>query len=239
MSILETQTLACPACGQALSFQVAHSVLADRRPDLREAVLANRLQGGVCEHCGARFRREPELNYLDIGRGQWILVRPAAEGVDWPELEAHAQGLYELGYGLLAPAPAREIGRGLTARIAFGWPALREKLLARDAGLDDVALECLKLNLMRTLDAPPLGDTIELRLQAVDARVLTLAWLDADGERLLETLQVPRLAYDEVAASPDDYRELRAALAAGPYVDMNRLLVDPADREELPQDAAA
>ena len=239
MSILENQSISCPACGHALSFQVAHSVLADRRPDLREALLTNRLQADACEKCGAWFRREPEMNYLDLGRGQWILVRPAGEVVDWPDLEAHAQGLYELGYGLLAPAAAREIGRDLTVRIAFGWPALREKVLACDAGLDDVALECLKLNLMRTLDAPPLGDTIELRLQAADARFLTLAWLDADGERTLETLQVPRVAYEEVAASPDDYQELRAALTAGPYVDINRLLIDPVDREVLPQDAAA
>ena len=30
------------------------------------------------------------------------------------------------------------MGADLQARLVFGWPALREKLIAGDAGLDDV-----------------------------------------------------------------------------------------------------
>jgi hypothetical protein len=237
MSILETQTLPCPACGETLSFEVAHSVLADRRPDLRAAILSGRFQADACESCGAHFRREPDLNYLDIGRAQWILVRPAAEVVNWPDLEAQALGIFELGYGVLAPAPAQEIGRGLLVRVAFGWPALREKLLAREAVLDDVVLECLKLNLIRTLDAPALGDTVELRLAAADADGLSFVWIDADGETPIETMRVPREAYDQLAAATEEYKDLRARLTEGPYVDMNRLLIDPTDREVLAADA--
>ena len=236
MSIFENQTVACPACGESLTFAVAHSVLADRRPDLRAAVLAGSFQAERCEHCGARFRREPELNYLDIGRGQWMLVKAAADVADWPTLEAQAQGIFELAYGSLAPTPAQEIGRRMAVRIAFGWPAFREKLLAAEGGLDDVALECLKLALVRSIDAPALTDTVELRLQSFDDDTLQLAWVDADGERLLETLQVPRRIFEQIVAAPERYAELRAALTEGPFVDMNRLLIDPADREVLPED---
>jgi hypothetical protein len=241
VSIFENQSLACPACGAPLVFPVAHSLLADRRPDLRAAVLDGSFQAERCEECGASFRREPELNYVDIRRGQWMLVKPAEDVADWTSLEAQALGIYELAYGSLAPAPAQEIGRGMRVRIAFGWPAFREKLLVADTGLDDVALECLKLNLLRTLDAPAMGDTVELRLNSVDGDTgaLRLDWIDADGERLLETLIVPREAYDQVAGSPELYAQLRAALGEGPFVDMNRLLIDPADREELPQELGA
>lgn len=236
MSIFENQGLACPACGSAVSFAVARSVLADRRPDLRDDILSGAFQAEACEHCGARFRREPELNYLDIARGQWILAKPAGAAADWIALEAQAQGIFQLAYGSLAPAPAQEIGQTLAVRIAFGWPALREKLLAAQAGLDDVALECMKVALVRALDAPPLGDTVELRLMALDAQTLTLQWLDADGEQPIETFSVPRTMYDRIAAAPGPYAELRAALSQGPFVDMNRLLIDPADREPLPDD---
>ncbi len=243
MSIFENQTLACPACGGELDFPVARSLLADRRPDLRAAVLDGSFQSEHCRHCGATFRREPELNYVDIRRGQWLLVKPADALPDWPLLEAQALGIYQLAYGSLAPPPAQEIGRAMTVRIAFGWPALCEKLLAHDAGLDDIALECLKLKLVRTLDAPALADTVELRLLSVDPDegTLRLAWIDADGERPLETLKVPREVYDRIAEAPERYAELRAALAEGPFVDMNRLLIDPADREALPppEEAAA
>lgn len=241
MSIIENETLACPACGRELDFPVARSLLADRRPDLRAAVLDGSFQAGHCPHCGAHFRREPALNYVDIRRGQWLLVKPADALADWPALEAQALGIYELAYGSLAPPPAQEIGRAMAVRIAFGWPALREKLLAHDAGLDDVALECLKLKLVRTLDAPPLADTVELRLLSVDPDdgALRLGWIDADGERALETLTVPRAVYDLAGAAPERYAELRAALTEGPFVDMNRLLIEPADREELPPEEAA
>jgi hypothetical protein len=239
MSIIEAQDVPCPACGTVHTFPVAHSLLADRRPDLRDAILADKFQSEVCDECGAHYRREPALNYLDIGRNQWILTRPAAEVIDWPTLEARALGIFELGYGLLAPAPAQEIGKDLTVRVAFGWPALREKLFVRDVGLDDVTLEILKLNLLRTLDGPALGDTTELRLVGVSDTVLNLAWLDADGEAWIETLDVPRSAYDDVDAAADDYRDLRATLSEGPFVDMNRLLIDPADREVIPEDVPA
>jgi len=237
MSILENQTVYCPSCGKPMAFAAAHSVLADRRPDLRAAILADTFQTERCPHCEARFRRQPTLNYLDIGRGQWILAKPAAEVADWPSLEAQAQGIFELGYGSLAPVPAQEIGRGLAVRVVFGWPAFREKLLAVDAGLDDVALECLKLRLLRTLDGPALADTVEMRLREADDEMLTFAWLDADVEEVLEILRVPRALYDDMRASSDGYDGVRKALAQGPFVDMNRILVDPVDREVLPEAA--
>lgn len=239
MSILETQTVACPSCKEELTFETAHSVLADRRPDMRAAILAGTFQAEVCEHCGTHFRREPDLNYLDIARGQWILTCPATDVVDWPALEARAQGIFELGYGVMAPAPAQEIGRDLAVRVAFGWPALREKILAAEAGLDDALLECLKLNILRTLDGPAMTDTVELRLHDADEARLTLAWLDSDSGELIEIIEVPRAAYDRLAEAGADYAELRASLGEGPFVDMNRLLIDPTDREPLPEDALA
>jgi|SoiMethySBSTD1v2_1073268.scaffolds.fasta_scaffold858359_1 endogenous inhibitor of DNA gyrase (YacG/DUF329 family) len=239
MSIVENITVACPYCEKPVEFTAVHSVLADRRPDMRREILANTLQAAQCPHCDAKFRREPRLNYLDIGRGQWLLAKPAADVVNWPDLEAQAQGIFELGYGSLAPAPAQEIGRGLKVRVVFGWPALREKLLAAEHALDDVALECLKVRLLRSLDGPPMADTVELRLEDVADAALTFVWIDADSEAVVEVMNVPRSLYEDTQRDAKGLATLRARLEEGPFVDLNRLLIDPADREALPAEAEA
>ena len=61
--------------------------------------------------------------------------------------------------------------------------------------------------------------------------------LVADGALLAG--RVTEVAERVDAGAPERYAELRAALTEGPFVDMNRLLIEPADREELPQEAAA
>jgi len=142
MSIFDHETLACPKCGREIDFAVARSVLADRRPDLREQIMAGTFQIDRCPHCETRLRREPDLNYVDIGRAQWILARPAPEVVDWGALEAQALGIYELAYGSLAPAPAQEIGRGMQVRV--------EQAVAEDVAdevADDVAREAIAIEI--------------------------------------------------------------------------------------------
>jgi len=73
---------------------------------------------------------------------------------------------------------------------------------------------------------------------AADEFALTLAWIDAVDEARIEMMTVPRDAYDQLAEAGEAYKDLRALLTEGPFVDMNRMLIDPADREVLPDDAA-
>jgi hypothetical protein len=75
----------------------------------------------------------------------------------------------------------------------------------------------------------PLADSIELRLTAATADELELTWGLSGGDLALETIAVPRDLYDEIAKDRNGAWALaRAELAAGPYVDINRILV-PAD----------
>ena len=67
----------CPACSQFVEFEAVYSVNADRRPDLRDEILAGTFQKEACPKCGESFRLTPELTYLDEERGQWIAAFPA------------------------------------------------------------------------------------------------------------------------------------------------------------------
>jgi|GEM_PF-499611 len=232
MSLFQTERLACPKCAHDNEVDVIYSINADRRDSLRTGILDGSFQRIVCEGCGEAFRLEPELSYLDVARKQWILACPASKLELWPELEADAARTFDHAYGPQAAPLAREVGAGLKVRAVFGWAALREKLLCAERGLDDVALELLKIAILSTSQSPPLEDDVELRLFDIEGDEIVLAWIYAGTERPVETLRVSRELYEEISADEAAWAEVRKQLTAGAYVDMNRLLVEPATLEE-------
>ena len=144
MSIFNAVTVSCPSCGSPVQFEAVFSLNADRRPDLRDAVLNGSFQRQACSQCNTEFRLDPEMTYVDVARGLWIAAFPYAKLGQWKELEEQARATFNRAYGEHASAAAREIGAGMKARLTFGWAGLREKLVAADAGFDDVILELAK-----------------------------------------------------------------------------------------------
>lgn len=232
MSLFEVQEVTCPACDARQSVEIAFSLNASRRPDLRAAVIDRGYQRFTCEQCASEFRAEPHLVYLDIRRNQWILAKAVTELHAWSDFEAAAQVLFAEHYGENAPPAAKAVGDTLTVRVVFGWSALREKLLIEAAGLDDVTLEYVKVLLLRALDETPLADDAELRFESLaDDGALRFVWYVGASETPVEEVEVPRALYDLAVNDPEAWRALRESLSAGPFVDMNRLLV--------PEEAAA
>jgi CpXC motif protein len=226
MSIFHTTSVPCPSCGTKVDFQLVHSINADRRRDLRAAIQEGTFQLEQCKSCGTSFRMDPQFNYLDIGNQDWIAVYPSDDLDRWREIEADVREVYDVAFGAQAPAPARALGRGLRPRLVFGWPALREKLAARDHGLDDVQLELFKIGLLRNQPGSPLGEETELRFLEVPAdgsQELSLAWLDRRGN-FLQGLRVPRELYESVGRDPAPWQDLREQLSEGLLVDMKRLI---------------
>jgi hypothetical protein len=228
MSRFHPETAPCTACGEKIEVDVVASIHADRRPDLRAAVLDDSLQREQCPKCSAALRLEPELTYVDASHGLWVLVKPARLVAEWTDLEDTARTTFARAYGDEAPPDARTAGARLKPRIAFGWAALREKALCAEHGVDDVALELAKLAILRTSSEPPLGDDTELRLVKADAANLTLEWRVAGSDERLEALEVPRSLLKEVAGDAG-WAPLRAELNEGPFVDIDRTLVATAD----------
>jgi hypothetical protein len=228
MSVFEDTKVKCPSCGTEVDFKAVHSVNVDRRPDLREAILDESFQRLECPTCHHNFRLAPDLNYLDVGRGQWFAAHPLDDIARWQEIEQRDREAFDRAYGPQAAPPAREIGAGLHPRITFGWAGLREKILAAELGLDDAILECAKIAILRSLEDAPLRDDTELRLVDKVDDTLVFAWMELATEAVTESLEVPLALYDEIVAAPEPWADLRGELSAGLYVDMNRLLVEGA-----------
>jgi hypothetical protein len=229
MSLLQTEAVSCPHCGEVSDVDVVYSVFADRRPDLRQAVLDDSLQRETCPHCGAGFRIEPVLTFLDMSRKLWLLLQPAENLTLWPELEQSARTTFDMAYGQRAMPAAQALGAGLQARVTFGWPALREKVLCTEHELDDVSLELTKLALIRSQPQLRLSDDVELRLTEVGDMQLVFCWINATSEQVEDELLVPRQVYDGIVANQKPWAGLRGELTAGPFVDVHRLLVPTAD----------
>ena len=224
MSLIRTQTIPCPNCGTANQVEVFYSINADRRSDLRAAVVDRTLQQVSCTNCAAVFRVDPDLNYLDLARGQWIAVHPLSSQPHWQIVLPTDLETFDEAYGTQAAAGAQEIGQELAVRVTFGWAGFREKLIAAEAGLDDQELELLKMAILREEENPLLARNAELRLVDVADGQLVMCWLDAQADTVKETLLVPMRAYETIAADSIGWAALRAEIRANAYVDMNRLL---------------
>jgi hypothetical protein len=226
MSLFETKSVPCPACGADVKYSLVYSVNADRRPDLRDAIVNGTFQAATCGACGAKFRVQPEFNFFDSGRGLWLAAFPLKAVGEWRVYEENARRLFDTAYGPRAPAAAREIGKDLVPRVTFGWAAVREKIVAFEGGLDDVTLELCKLAMMRGWEPQPLATETELRLYGFEGDDFVMAWIISASERVVDMLQVPRSLYDEIVADQEGWQEIRSQLSEGIFVDLDRLMVE-------------
>lgn len=120
----------------------------------------------------------------------------------------------------------REVGARLKPRITFGWPALREKLLVNELGLDDVVIEACKAAAMRASSDLPFSADTDLRLMNLSGDELVMAWQRAADGRVGDALGVPKKLYDAIAANTDGrWSSLREEFDRALFVDLNRMLV--------------
>ncbi len=165
-----------------------------------------------CAACGATGALEAELLYTNIEKKYWIVMLSSYEEPRWREHEARVKLAFEQ-HCRLAGVSATQAG-ALAVRVVFGLAALREKVLCFDAGVDEAAIEALKLASRRP-GAPP------ARLVEVDADEIVLAAPGAPQVRH------PRAAVGAAACAPEA-SAAAASLRGKVYVDAQRLQGRPA-----------
>lgn len=229
MSIFRTVSLPCPACATPISFDLVISVSADRRPDLRDAILDGSFQRLACPSCATSVRADPEFTYMDIANGQYIGVWPIDKRREWKDWSAKTRAVFDDALGKNATPEAKRIGEKVEVRAVFGWNALVEKILARLAGIDDRSLELAKITVMRTAKETPVPGDLELRLVAVDDTSLLLAWLGGEEEEQPDqAVRVPRQLLADIEGDAAAWQDARDAVSEGDVVDFQREMLLPA-----------
>lgn len=231
MSVFTTREFTCPDCGATLEYDNYDSINADRRPDLREEIISRSLSLVHCEACDKEFRPEPSLNYLDYKTGLWIMARPIYTLGHWDIEEQRATVLFANAYGTNAPKTAQEIGDALTPRLVFGWAALREKLVLKEAELDDLQIEKTKLTILANRPGNPIAPGVELRLINAREQAFRMAWLDATSGEALQQFDIQRALYDSMNEG-DDWGEIEDTLKAGIFTDIQRMFIEPQPMED-------
>ncbi|MCB9795267.1 MAG: CpXC domain-containing protein [Alphaproteobacteria bacterium] len=229
MSISNMMLVDCPHCGTANLFKRYASVNADRSPSLRAAILDRSFFATECLDCGKSFRAPPDFTYMDQELGLWVNARPFVEQeAGWLEGEQSTQIAHLQLFVMDAPPVVQRIGEGLRARLTFGWPALREKILCRQHGIDDVALELAKLAATAGAQGAMFVDGGELRVVEVDGEALRCAWFSSEDLEPQGMVTLPRALLAEIEADPEPWAVLEERLSSGFYVDMARALSDAA-----------
>ncbi|MBX3607219.1 MAG: CpXC domain-containing protein [Piscinibacter sp.] len=222
MSIFRNLDANCPGCDTPVTFELVYSVAADRRPDLREAILDGSFQRKACPTCGTQFRAEPEFSYMDISLGLYIGVWPVSMRAKWREQAERTQKVFDDMLGPGASREAQEIGKRLQARAVFGWAALVEKILARQAGIDDRTLEIAKAMVMRNLDTMPVPGAQEFRLLRLEDEDPVFGWVRTSDGVASNAVRVPRKLIGEIEATPEKWEPLRERIGDGLVVDLQR-----------------
>ena len=218
MSTFVPRTCRCPACGHAEERRIAVSLSGVLRPDVVEEITHDRFQDFACEGCGQRYVVDDPLIYIDFARKHWVACLPARGEVGWHRYEQESWHAWELNMLRNAPPMVRQQAGGFTIRTVFGLAALRDKLVALRAGLDDRWLEVLKLALMREQGVLSIAHRPRLRVVEADRLRLTVR------SRAMELI-VPRSRYEALLLSPLGWISALEAVSRGPYVDVGRLLI--------------
>lgn len=227
MSITTNHELQC-TCGEIVQAQVVESLNAVNHPELRDEVMDRALHVFACGYCGATQMLEHPFLYVDFDRRQLIGVYRVDDLTRARECAEHVMEVYCQRLRDDAPELVRERAKEFLVRVVFGYEELREKLVADDAGLSDLVLEALKIELIAGDERIRAAGVVTLRLDAVTgAGDLTFIGDWMVPPRVPLEVSVPRAAYDEVAAGRATLLERIPGLASGPHVSLLRLALPP------------
>lgn len=232
MSVYQGRKLVCPACGSVMHRDVCVSLNGNRVPAVVDEIRAGRFQRFPCDGCGQVVVADGPLIYTDFDRKHWVGCFPRTVEAAWRVLEHQPAESFRRAMIDHAAPVIRAEADGYLVRTVFGLPALAEKILIWDHGLDDMVVEVVKLEVLRAPDGPSFDLAHRPRFLTVEGGALLLA-LDGD-----ERVRVPRGWYDAVAGGLLRYAATLDAVAAGPYVDIGRATL-PGDQDPDWQDVKA
>jgi hypothetical protein len=226
MSITHEYSIECD-CGAIVDVTCCQSLNAERHPHLRDALLERTLHVFECGGCGRNLVVDKLLTYIDLERRQFCGVAPDNDRERERELAEDLVAAWNLALGEGAPVSVATLFQTdrFHVRLCFGLEELREKLVAADAGLDDLALEVYKAELLASNAEWAETGVRTLRLDHVEPDGRLAFHFERGTDSVLEIgVLVDRGRCDEIAARP--WREILSqfpGIASGPHVSLLRL----------------
>jgi hypothetical protein len=214
----------CPGCGAALELLMPESANVQRAVEWRQKVLDGTFNRFDCRECGENFVVERDCLYTDLLNGVMIGVYPRTRSGERAALEQQMRDTWARVIDTEAPAVVRRsFGAEKRLRVVFGYAALREKVLCFSRGLDDRAVEAVKLALLEGIPGREKAGVERLVLVDVaDDGALRFGIIKAGGVSDGRELSVAGAMYADMAATRETLEVLLPGLFAGPHVDCAR-----------------
>lgn len=227
MSRCVVQCLRCPNCGVEQEEKVFVSVNGARIKTAVQRIIEGTWGEVSCLACGQRYLADPPRLYSDLPGGIWLVRHPLERRGRFVELEAEADRIFSREFLERPPAVIREQAAAVRRRICFGRAQFVEKLLALWHGIDDRALECLKLGLSRDLLArlfvhgPWEWVTLGINEEGLEMIAVTVA-----DQRLIHRTIVPLVELRRIEAHLQQYEALFPELFVHLYVNASRYVTE-------------
>lgn len=129
MSIISKAIAPCSKCGQQQTVPVYKSINVSENPELKAKVCDGSLFLWECPHCGQMNLAKYETLYHDPAARLMVWLMPEGE-ISETQMQAITMHTKAMG--------------GYTLRMVSDMGSLMEKVLIKDAGLDDVVVEMCK-----------------------------------------------------------------------------------------------
>lgn len=125
-----SETVTCPQCGQRQKITCYSSANVTLQPELKEEILANRLNHLCCRNCGARTPIGVPLLYHDMDQAIAVWLLPNGEA---PPGQQQALDSF-----------IRTVGSKHRCRLVHSANELLETVRIFDAGLNDFVIEMIR-----------------------------------------------------------------------------------------------
>jgi Zn ribbon nucleic-acid-binding protein len=224
MSEKKPYTIKCPKCGEQNEVQLYESINVRQEPELRDQLMANKINEVTCSSCGFAFRVDKPLLYIDQDHQLMIYLIPASE----KQYDTGEDQFNEFLRNMLGVLPVDF--RAPEVQLVFSRVEMIERIFLTEAGLNPRIIEYIKHKIYAQNGAkiPPLAKAILFNAQDSNEESLCFVVQDIATRKFEAVLQYQRETYDaldEMFADGEKSADLME-LFPGPYISARRLFLE-------------
>jgi rubredoxin len=224
MSEKQPYTIKCPKCGEKQEAHLFESINVRQEPELRDQLMANKINEVTCSACGFAFRVDKPLLYIDQDHQLMIYLIPASE----QQYDTGEDQFNEFLRNMLGVLPVDF--RAPEVQLVFSRVEMIERIFLTEAGLNPRIIEYIKHKIYAQNGAkiPPLAKAILFNAQDSNEESLCFVVQDIATRKFEAVLQYQRETYDamdEMFADGEKSADLME-LFPGPYISARRLFLE-------------
>jgi hypothetical protein len=230
MAVTQSYPIRCPECGADQQVDLVEAVHAREEPELRDDLLANRLNAVTCPQCGFSFRVDKPLLYHDADREFVLICIPCGDdAIDDGLLQFQ---MYMDGMRSMLPGDIE----APDVQFAASRVEMAERIFVMEAGLDPRIVEYIKYLIhANNFDrVHPREKRLLLNVRDSTDETLRFVVQNIETGKLEGLLEYERQAYDALREmfDDDDATPELLELFPGPYLSARQLMIREEEEPE-------